>query len=215
MQEKPIIFKRLGRRILCTFFPFLFLRKGKVSNREYWESHPTSAFDGIHHASQAMLDEIITLAPDRNTSILDMGCNVGRHLNFLFEQGYRNLRGIDFSSAAIRDMEVRYPEMFASSAIAAISFQDYLRNNPEPADIIYSRGATYELVHPGFPLIKMVCKTAKKHVVLVISETGHSYPRFWQYEFACNGFELTHLRRPASSLAPEHKVSLMVFSRLK
>jgi len=214
MQEKLIIFDRLMRRFLCTFLPFLVLKKGKVSKREHWEAHSTSVFDKINHASQALLDEIMTLSPDKSASILDMGCNVGRHLDFLFRHGYHNLRGIDFSSAAIRDMAIRYPEMSASSNIMVSSFQDYLRNNPEPVDIVYSRGATFELIHPSFPLIPMVCRRALRHVVLVIRETGHQYPRFWQYEFARNGFELSHLRRPASLLAPEHRVSLMVFSRL-
>jgi hypothetical protein len=51
--------------------------------------------------------------------------------------------------------------------------------------------------------------------VLVITEAGHAYPRFWEYEFAREGFELTHLRRPASAAAPEHRVSLMTFSRVE
>ena len=213
---KPVVLQRRARRFLCTFLPFLVRRQGGAGTREHWEQHPTSAaFEGIDPASQAQMDEIMSLVPDRNAAILDMGCNVGRHLDYLYRQGYRNLRGVDWSSAAIRDMATRYPEMYAASKLTTASFEDFLAGTTEQVDLVYTRGATFEIVHPGFPLVKHVCRIAKRHVVLVISEAAHAYPRFWEYEFAREGFELTHLRRPASLDAPEHRVSLMTFTRLQ
>lgn len=212
---KPVIFECTAQRFLCTFLPFLVRRRRGAATREHWEKHPTvTAFEGIDPASQAQMDEIMTLVPARDAPILDMGCNVGRHLDYLFGQGYRNLRGVDWSSAAIRDMAGRYPDMHAGSRLTSASFQDFLASDPEPVELVYTRGATFELVHPGFPLIRHVCRIAKRHVVLVISEAGHAYPRFWEYEFAREGFELAHLRRPASAAAPDHRVSLMTFTRL-
>jgi hypothetical protein len=124
------------------------------------------------------------------------------------------LRGVDWSAAAIRDMAARYPEMHAASRLTVASFEEFLGGSPEPVDLVYTRGATFELVHPSFPLVRRVCAIAKRHVVLVISEAAHAYPRFWEYEFAREGFELAHLRRPASAEAPEHRVSLLTFTRL-
>ena len=211
---KPVPLQRRARRFLCTFLPFLVRRQGGSGTREHWEKHPTvTAFEGIDPASQAQMDEIVSLVPDRNASILDLGCNVGRHLDYLYQQGYRNLRGVDWSSAAIRDMATRYPEMHAASRLTNASFEDFLPA-AEPADLVYTRGATFEIVHPSFPLVKHVCRAARRYVVLVIGEAGHAYPRFWEYEFAREGFELTHLRRPASLETPEHRVSLMTFTRL-
>ena len=159
---KPVGFERLGRRLLCTFLPFLVRRQGGAGTREHWEQHPTAtAFEGIDPASQVQMDEIMSLVPDRNAAILDMGCNVGRHLDYLYRQGYRNLRGVDWSSAAIRDMAQRYPEMHANSTLTSASFEEFLSASPEPVDLVYTRGATFELVHPGFPLIRHVCRIAK------------------------------------------------------
>jgi SAM-dependent methyltransferase len=211
----PVTLQRTGRRFFCTFLPFLVRRQGGSGTREHWEKHPTAAaFEGIDPASQAQMDEIVALVPERNAAILDMGCNVGRHLDYLYRQGYRGLRGVDWSNAALRDMARRYPEMHAHSRLVNASFEDFLSGRPDPVDLVYTRGATFELVHPRFPLIREVCRIARRYVVLVISEAGHAYPRFWEYEFAREGFELVHLRRPASEHAPEHKVSLMTFRRL-
>jgi SAM-dependent methyltransferase len=213
--SKPVPLQRRARRFFCTFLPFLVRRQGGSGTRAHWEEHPTvSAFEGIDPASQVQMDEIKALVPDRNAAILDMGCNVGRHLNYLYGQGYRNLRGVDWSGAALRDMAQRYPEMHAHSTLINASFEDFLGGKPEPVDLVYTRGATFELVYPGFPLVKQVCAIAKRYVVMVITEAGHAYPRFWEHEYAREGFELVHLRRPASEQAPEHRVSLMTFRRL-
>lgn len=214
MPDTPVVLQRRARRFLCTFLPFLVRKQGGASTKAHWEQHPTTPFDGIDPASQVQMDEIMALVPDRHAAILDMGCNVGRHLDYLYRQGYRNLRGVDFSGAAIRDSARRYPEMHGASRLSVASFQEFLSSSPEPVDLVYTRGATFELVHPGFPLIPRVCAIARRYVVLVISEAAHAYPRFWEYEFARQGFELSHLRRPASEEAPEHRVSLMTFRRL-
>jgi SAM-dependent methyltransferase len=211
----PVSRQRLARRFACTFLPFLVRRQGGAGTREHWEKHPTAAaFEGIDPASQVQMDEIMALAPERNAAILDLGCNVGRHLAYLHGQGYRNLHGVDWSESALRDMAARYPDMHANAMLTRASFEHFLGGAREPVDLVYTRGATFELVHPAFPLIHHVCRIAKRHAVLVITEAGHAYPRFWEYEFAREGFELTHLRRPASAAAPEHRVSLMTFSRV-
>jgi len=212
----PVSRQRLARRFACTFLPFLVRRQGGAGTREHWEKHPTAAaFEGIDPASQVQMDEIMALAPERNAAILDLGCNVGRHLAYLHGQGYRNLHGVDWSESALRDMAARYPDMHANAMLTRASFEHFLGGAREPVDLVYTRGATFELVHPAFPLIHHVCRIAKRHAVLVITEAGHAYPRFWEYEFAREGFELTHLRRPASAAAPEHRVSLMTFSRVE
>ncbi|MCE9640172.1 MAG: methyltransferase domain-containing protein [Betaproteobacteria bacterium] len=211
---RPVLFQSFGKRLLHTFLPWLVWRRRGVTTREYWESYPTKHFLEMEPASLALLAEVMELAPDRNSAILDMGCNVGRHLNHLYGHGYRNLRGVDFNRVAVSDMQTQHPEMFAASKVTASSFQDFLDAGPEPVDIVYTRGATFENVHPSYPLVKRVCAIAKRYVVMVILETGHTYPRFWEYEFARAGFELAHLRRPAAALTPEHRVSLLTFQRL-
>lgn len=213
MPDRPIMFQRVARRFACTFLPWLVRRQGGTTTPDYWNAHPTDRFEKLGPASLALMSEIMAICPDRNASVMDLGCNVGRHLAYLHDQGYRNLRGVDFSGTAVSDMQRRYPAMHSASRISVASFQDYLSGNPEQVDLVYTRGATFELVHPAFPLIPRVCAIARRHVTMVISETGHAYPRFWAYEFSRQGFELVHLRRPASEDAPEHRVSLLTFRR--
>ena len=215
--NKPIIFKRPIIRFACTFLPWLVLqRSGGATTNKYWEKYSTdNFFTELDPASKVLCGEVKSLLEDKTSSILDLGCNVGRHLNNLYESGWYNLNGVDFSSSAIKAMGTRYPEMHQKIKTTATSFQKFLPECNEMFDLVYTRGATFELVPPKFSLIKNVCKVAKKYVVLVIGEVDHSYPRHWEYEFAREGFELVHLKRPVDEKSDsQQSLSLMTFKRL-
>ena len=47
---------------------------------------------------------------NRDTAILDIGCGVGQFANFLFDQGFCNYQGLDFSGEAIRIAKESNPE---------------------------------------------------------------------------------------------------------
>ena len=211
---KPVMLQRRARRLFCTFLPILVRKQSGATSSDYWNSESSGQFHEMDPASEVMLYELLSVSRGKDTSFLDLGCNQGRHLNYLYEKGYRNLTGVDFSSLAIEKMQKQFPEMYQASKIINTSFQEYLTNDPAEVDIVYSRGATLEIVHPSFPIIKKICQMAKHYVVIVINEAGHAYPRFWEYEFARCGFELTHMRRPASMETPEHKVTLMTYRKL-
>lgn len=211
---QPLSLMRPLRRFQCTFLPWSVRPPFRgPTKRQHWEEYPTEHFVEMDEASKVLLAEIEARAPDRNAAILDLGCNTGRHLNALHQRGYRNLRGVDWSAAAQRDMASRYPEAHAAVKLTRASFQEFLVEGAEQVDLAYSRGATFELVHPSFPLVRRVCAVVRRHVVLAIDETGHAYPRFWIYEFSREGFELRHLRRPASRLG-QPTTSLLTFERI-
>ena len=46
-----------------------------------------------------------------DSSILDIGCNCGRDLNYLYRHGYKNLTGIDVSKDALNYVSMFWPEM--------------------------------------------------------------------------------------------------------
>lgn len=214
--NKPVLFQRPFIRLACSLFPWIVPpRLRGPTKREHWESYSTDNFNELDPASVVLMEEVMALAPDKNASLIDLGCNVGRHLNYLYQAGWHHLTGVDFSARAIEDMSVRYPELHRGIKTVAASFQEFLPKCEDSFDIVYSRGATFELVPPSFPLIRHVCRIAKTYVVIVIAEAGHAYPRYWEYEFARQGFELVHLKRPPAPESPDQQhLSLMTFKRL-
>lgn len=213
---KPTIFQRPFIRFACTFLPWLVPHRMRgPTRREHWEQYSTDNFDELDPASIVLMQEVMARAPDKNSTLIDLGCNVGRHLNHLYQAGWHKLNGVDFSATAIGDMAVRYPQMHSQIKTTAASFQEFLPQCQDKFDVVYTRGATFELVPPSFPLIKHVCRIATTYVVLVIAESGHAYPRYWEYEFARQGFELIHLKRPpAPESADQQHLSLLTFKRI-
>lgn len=162
--------------------------------------------------SQLLINEIEVRFPDKEKSLLDLGCNVGRYLNYFSAQGYKNITGIDISDAAFAYMDEIYPGLKEKVTTKNTTMQQFLIEAESSSyDCVYTHGATVELIHPSFPLVKEIARIAKNCIVFLISEPGHGYPRFWEYEFARQGYILTRLLRPAESTITES--SLMVFAR--
>jgi hypothetical protein len=67
--------------------------------------------------------------------------------------------------------------------------------------------------------VKAICDVSSRYVLLIISEWGHRYPRFWEYEFNRQGFLLVRAVRPYDGRAtdlPAHEInSLLVFERFR
>lgn len=89
------------KRYLCTFLPWLVFPQKGATHAAHWDAHSSEPFSKPDPAGLAMMQEILERVPGREAAILGMGCNVGRHMNYLHQQGYRNLHGVDFSSRAL------------------------------------------------------------------------------------------------------------------
>lgn len=61
--------------------------------------------------TNAEVDFIKKYIPSKECFILDIGCGFGRHISCLHEEGYYNLRGIDFSEKQIFDAKETNPKI--------------------------------------------------------------------------------------------------------
>ena len=65
-----------------------------------------------------------------------------------------------------------------------------MRTESKFFDIVYTHGATLELIPPTFDLIFEISRVVKKFAILMINVNGHAFPRFWRYEFKKNNFKI-------------------------
>lgn len=230
MERKQIIPASLYiRKIINTFFPrFLFrLSPKRFQAQRYWRSQNHGDRHGFNKYTSSDRTQIITpiimheirSRLQQDSQIIDLGCNCGYYLAQLQKAGFINLSGIDISSAAIHYGK----EYFNFNNVNLIigSFEDILPklvSDGEQFDLVYTLGATVELVHPSFDIVGNICKISKNYIILIINEWGHSYPRFWEYEFNKNGFWLVKCIRPPNGSAfgglAISSESLMVFQRM-
>jgi SAM-dependent methyltransferase len=56
-----------------------------------------------------LLVDLVRKYVSEDARILEIGCNVGRNLHFLFESGFRNLEGIEISEDAVKLVKDTFP----------------------------------------------------------------------------------------------------------
>ena len=190
----------------------------KETPDKFWETRVTGDRLGpqqyvkLQESSSILIEEVIRHAPNADSRILDLGCNVGRHLNMLYERRFTNLHGVDVLKSVVEDMSREFPKMAKEAHIEQASFQEYLPKVPDCFfEVVFTHGATVELIRPEFSICQHMARTASKAVVMVISEGDHSFPRLWEKEFLREKFLLTKLLRPVH---PGSGASLLTFERM-
>jgi SAM-dependent methyltransferase len=218
-RDLPYLLSRLLQKSLW-FWPRIIDAKPWVEGRTGKLQRPDNFIALDVHSSRALCEAVARAATSADAPILDLGCNVGRHLDALRQRGFTNLTGVDAMAAALERMLTAFPETAKAAKLHHDLFQRFLRRQPDLSfDVLYSHGATVELVHPSFDIVKHMCRVTANHVVLILNETYlQLYPRFWTYEFARNGFFLREARRPVGDIPPgdsSERPSLLIYRRYR
>ncbi len=167
----------------------------------------------------AFTDELMKIA-EKDFRILDLCCNTGRHMNFLYQKGYRYIDGVDIMSSAFEIGSDHFKELYSDKDVNFYcqSIQDFLLETPNKKyNLLYTVGSTVELINPYYPLIREICRVSSNYVAFCIVENDDEYPRFWEQEFLREGFILTRLLRPISdnkSNLLAIKNSILIFRRI-
>lgn len=130
--------------------------------REPWDGHnlPQNYLEGKERSQ--FLVRIMERYATPSAKILEIGCNVGRNLNYLFQAGFRNLEGIEISEKAVQLLRQSYPEMAQNIKIYNAPVEEIVRDFREcEFDIVFTM-ATLEHIHPDsewiFPEIARITK---------------------------------------------------------
>lgn len=76
--------------------------------------------------SSEIYNIFVTQKLPKNSKILEIGCNVGRNLEFLRQHGYKRLYGIDVSQTAINYSAEVYPELVKVADLRVGKAEDIL-----------------------------------------------------------------------------------------
>lgn len=196
--------RRLRRRLLPWFWPRILDASSWVESSETRGWNPYSY---LRSEPRRLLQRLLQ-GTQTNESVLDLGCNCGSDLDILRRRGFTALYGVDAGIDALDIFAREFPVTWQMATVENDLFQRYLyRADTNMVDVIHSHGATLELVHPSFPLIKHMCRVAQSRIYIQIMERGHSYPRDYIGEFRRHGFDLIYADRNM----PEYGESLLEF----
>jgi len=123
-----------------------------------------------------------------DSHILELGCNVGRNLHFLYEAGYHNLTGIDINSNALKLGMEHYPELLNVNLICNEIKREISTYPKNKFDVIFTM-ATLEHIHPKEAgiVFSMMGYIAKSHIITCEDEKAVFW-RAFSYRYK-NSFE--------------------------
>lgn len=162
----------------------------------------------------ALLEEVRRVSsPEQD--VLDICCNVGRHLNYLHEHGYASLVGFDIMEPAIRQSTTTFPGLNRATLVPARADEYLPALSDGSVDCAYTHTATVELIHPWLRIHRELFRIIRPggYVVFLLNETGHTYPRHWRFLFRRAGFVEERYEKLLSSKG--YPVALITWRRPK
>lgn len=154
-----------------------------ANEREYWSSRQI----GHEHGPEKYIKEdIITFTAfsdllevvNDDASFLEIGCNAGRHLNYLLEKGYRKLGGIEINEDSIsKMMKDVFPELYEIGKFYIGNAAEEIKRIPDNSyDVTFSI-AVLEHIHPeDISLFKDMVRVTKKYVAVMTTENSKVGP---------------------------------------
>lgn len=121
--------------------------------------------------SQTIINELSPLI-SKDYSILEIGCNMGRNLNHLWQAGYKNLRGMEISEHAVNRLRVEYPCLAMTPIDVGPAERSIQKYGNKSIDVIVTM-AVLEQLHPDCRfLFKEIARVAGKYVLGIEPRQG-------------------------------------------
>lgn len=154
--------------------------------REFWRQPNPRANHPMHYTepiarSEALLS-ILNGRLEVEDPILELGCNVGRNLAFLHDNGFRNLSGIEINPHAVKLLREIYPQL-TDATIHVDSAEDILPILPRRAFQLTYTMAVLQHIHPSASRGVFRGISRVSHHVLAIEPTfGRASHREYPYD---------------------------------
>lgn len=158
----------------------LFMRHDPV---EYWQSQTS---DSIHNPMQYLIpDEMtelmfadISKRLGYKTSFIEIGCNSGGNLKYLFDLGYRNLAGIEINRYAVEEvLKKEYPELYdVCNFYVGNASEEIKKIRSSSFDVVFSKAVLIHIPPSQRSLFREMVRISKKYIVVYTSEVGLPFP---------------------------------------
>ena len=168
---------------------------------QYWASRKMG--DVIHSPTVYTRPDITTEVVLRNffpvvgkdASFLEVGCNAGRNLKYLYDRGYRDLAGIDINRPAIEEcLKNEFPDLYACGKFYVGSAAEQIRSIPDDRyDVVFSNAVLIHIPPKDISLFADMVRVSKRYISIFTEENAlQGWPYDFQAAFESVGCKLVH-----------------------
>lgn len=113
------------------------------------------------------------------SAILEIGCNVGRNLHFLFVNDFRRLTGIEISDEAMKLGRATYPEMREQVKVVEAPAEEALAAFGDNVfDIVFTMAVLQNIHRESQFVFSEMARITKAFLITIEDEHGVSWRRF-------------------------------------
>ena len=137
---------------------------------------------------------------DKDDFIFELGCNIGRNLNGLWNKQFKYLWGIDINQDAIELSFKLFYDMAIHSSILPVKIEDYLKEVNEVYFQIIFTMAVLCHIHPDIENIVFdnMVRVSEKYILIIEDEfkvSDRHFPRNYQEIFESRGMRQIESQR--------------------
>ena len=179
------------------------ISKGKIPiltpdsewNQKVWANMPEHKILGYKKVdtkrSEYLMNKILDTKIKRDEQILEIGSNIGRNLNYLFEHGFSNLNGIEINKLAVKMMAKHYPVLKAKMLVGSV--ESMIKAIPDNSiDLTFSMAVLMHINPRNHFIFKEIARVTKKFIITIELENYYNppyvFPRNYETIFSELGF---------------------------
>jgi len=163
---------------------------------DYWKepeasNQPEGYIDGGERSE--FLISIIDRYANVDAKILEVGCNVGRNLDYLHRAGFTKLSGIEINQQAIELFRLTFPRTIRDTSIYNLPVEKAIKDlKDEQFDIVFTM-AVLQHIHPSSEWVfKEIARITKSYLLTIEDEqatTWLCFPRNYKDVFEKAGMK--------------------------
>ena len=131
-----------------------------------------------------MFQDIIPFL-DKNANILEIGCNAGRNLHYLYSKGYKRLTGIEIGIEPEEVMKKTFPDAYnVATYIVGNAYEEILKLPSSHYDLVFCHSVLVNIAPKWNSIFKEIARVSKSYILIMESEGSYrSYPRNFEKMF--------------------------------
>lgn len=177
-----------GIRPPLTGRPDTFLQNWSTQGQNGSPYNPVTYKDEDN--SVALLFQDILPYLDPEDSLLEIGCNCGRSLNYLNRKGFNKLYGIEIGQEAINLMKNIFPDTYRTSSLQVGNAPEILKQHEaQKYKMVFCHSVLVNIPTTFNYVFKEMARVSNKYIVTLENEASWTaYPRDFKKLFEDNGF---------------------------
>lgn len=160
---------------------------------QYWSAppdagnKPESYLQKSENAKSEFLVSLVQRYVAPNASIMEIGCNAGRNLNFLFRAGFENLQAIEISERAIATFREAFPEVACHVSIRNYPVEQAIPGYEDNSvDLIFTMAVLEHIHNESSGVFSDMVRVARRWIITIEDEMDVSdrhFPRNYRRVF--------------------------------